>query len=92
MEKTAQKNDLILFSEVKPIEFERVLSLYGMRKQDYCNLRSKSKSWWHNHFIRKQHLNYLDIKAFSDEVGLETYNLLLARVREQADKNANSEE
>jgi hypothetical protein len=92
MEKTAQKNDLILFNDVKPIEFERVLSLYGMKKQDYCNLRSKSKSWWHNFFIRKKQLNYLDIKVFTDEVGLETYNQLLARVREQVDKTGHSEE
>jgi hypothetical protein len=83
MEKITKNEAIIHWENIKPIEFERILSLYGMKKQDYCNLRSKSKCWWHNVLIKKQFLTYLDAKMLADEIGIETFNMLLAKVREQ---------
>jgi len=73
----------VRFENVKPIELERILSLYGMNKQDYCNLRSKTKSWFHNVMRKKRFLNYLDIKVLTDSIGTDTFYTLLERVREQ---------
>jgi hypothetical protein len=58
-----------------------------MKKQDYCSLRSKTKSWWYNVLIKKQFLTYLDAKMLADEIGTETFNMLLARVRDTVEEN-----
>jgi hypothetical protein len=89
MQKTTQNDTQIHWEDTKPIEFERILALYGMKKQDYCNLRSKSKSWWHNSLIKKQHLSYSDVKILADEIGAETFNMLLQKVREQHSRSGN---
>jgi hypothetical protein len=36
-----EKNIEINFKNVKPIEFLRLLRLYGMKRKDYCDLRGK---------------------------------------------------
>jgi hypothetical protein len=50
-----------------------------MKKQDYCNLRSKRKCWWHNVLIKKQFLTYLDAKMLADEIGTETFNIFFGK-------------
>jgi hypothetical protein len=67
--------------EVKPIELERILSLYGLKKQEYCNLRGKTKSWFHNVLRKKKLLSYLDVKVLTDSIGTDTFYMLLDKVR-----------
>jgi len=86
MEKITKNEVKIQWENLKPIEFERILSLYGMKKQDYCSLRSKSKSWWYNVLIKKHFLTYLDVKILCDEIGNETFNMLLQRVRDTVEE------
>ena len=80
------KIPVIDWENVKPIEFERVLNLYGMKKITYCSLCSKSKSWWYNVLIKKRFLTYSDVKILAESIGIETFNSLLAKVRTQYGK------
>jgi len=83
MQEKEKKAELIPFMDVKPIELERILSLYGMKKQDYCNLRSKTKSWFHNVLRKKKFLSYLDVKTLTDSIGIDTFCMLLEKTRQK---------
>jgi hypothetical protein len=69
------------WEDIKPIEFERILNLYGMKKVSYCSLCKKTKGWWYNVLIRKNFLSYMDIKKLADKIGTDTFNSLLTKVR-----------
>ena len=86
MEKITKNNEKIPFESIKPIELERVLLLYGMKKQTYCELHTKSKSWWYNVLIKRKFLTYTDIKILTESIGVETFFMLLEKVREQHNK------
>jgi hypothetical protein len=75
------KTSIINWKNVKPIELERVLNLYGMKKTTYCSLCSKSRSWWYNVLKIKKFLTYSDVKILADYIGIEIFNVLLEKVR-----------
>ena len=84
MQKMTEKNENIPeinWENIKPIEFERVLNLYGMKKSIYCSLCAKSKGWWYNVLIKKRFLTYSDVKILANNIGIETFNTLLEKVR-----------
>jgi len=76
------------WEDVKTIEFERVLNLYGMKKEVYCKLHTKSRTWWNNVLMKRKGkiLLYKDIKLLADNIGTETFNMLLEKVRNQHKK------
>jgi len=56
---------------IKTIIFEKMLVDLGISKREYCELREKSVSWFHNTLRKRGHLNHKDIKAlFSDKSGV----------------------
>ena len=71
------------FIEVKPIELERILNLYGMTRKYYCELNNRSNSWWNKVFLKKRYLTYNDIKVLTDAIGIDTFDILLLKVRSQ---------
>ena len=71
---------------ITPIEFERVLKLYGMQYKVYSNLRGKCHSWFYSVLRKKKHLSLLDVRALTENIGEETFNYLLQKVREQQNK------
>jgi hypothetical protein len=71
------------FEQIKPIELERILRLYGITKKEYCDLHRKSKSWFYNVFRAKRFLTCLDIKALTDKIGTDMFYKLLEDVRQQ---------
>jgi hypothetical protein len=77
------KIPVIDWENVKPIEFERILNLYGMKKITYCSLCGKSKSWWYNVLIKKRFLTYSDVKILADNIGNDTFELLLSKVKKE---------
>ncbi|MCL2040388.1 MAG: hypothetical protein FWG85_08195 [Bacteroidetes bacterium] len=83
MSEKIEKIDIKDFKDVKPIELERVLKLYGMQKKYYCELCNRSKSWWYVVLLKRKYLSYSDIKILTDDIGLETFEVLLRKVREQ---------
>ena len=52
-----------------------------MKKNIYCSLCAKSKGWWYNVLIKKRFLTYSDVKILADNIGIETFNTLLEKVR-----------
>ena len=89
MNEKNEKIHQIDWENVKPIEFERVLNLYGMKKNTYCSLFGKSKAWWYNVLIKKQFLTYSEVKILADNIGIETFNALLAKIRKQHQQKIN---
>ena len=86
MQKMTEKNTKLHemdWENVKPVEFERVLNLYGMKKNAYCGLFGKSKGWWYNVLRKRKFLTYTEVKILADSVGIETFNTLLSKVRSQ---------
>jgi antitoxin component HigA of HigAB toxin-antitoxin module len=77
------KNIEINFKNVKPIEFLRIIRLYGMNQKDYCELRGKTKCWWNNVLDKRNYLTYIDIKTLTDAIGIEIFNGLLDEVRQK---------
>lgn len=73
------------WENVKTIEFERILNLYGMTRQNYCKLQLKSRTWWNEVLMKRKNktLLYSDIKVLADSIGVETFNMLLEKVRKQ---------
>ena len=68
---------------IKPIEFQRILNLYGMQYKTYSELRGKSQGWWYSVLRRKKYLSYLDIKTLTDSIGIDTFKFLLKQIREE---------
>ena len=68
---------------IKPIEFQRILNLYGMQYKTYSELRGKSQGWWYSVLRRKKYLSYLDIKILTDSIGIDTFEFLLKQIREE---------
>jgi len=80
-----EKDQNVLLNEnwlnVEPIELERVLKLYGMDFKIYSNLRGKCHSWFYTVLRKKKYLSLLDVKALTDNIGTDTFDFLLERVR-----------
>jgi hypothetical protein len=74
---------------ITPIEFERILNLYGMQHKTYSELRGKSNAWFYTVLRKKKYLSFVDIKILADEISAETFDFLLDKVKQE---NANSEE
>jgi len=83
MNKKHENIPKIDWENIKPIEFERVLNLYGMKKVTYCTLCGKSKSWWYNVLIKRRFLTYSDVEILTNNIGIDVINTLLAKVRKQ---------
>lgn len=66
---------------ITPIEFERMLNLYGMNYRAYSQLRGKSHSWFYSVLRQKKYLSFVDAKMLADEIGVETFNFLLSKVK-----------
>ena len=81
MKEKKQENIILHWEDVKPIELERILSLYGMKKSYYCQLYGKSRSWWYNVLITQKYLSYASIKALANYIGADIFNSLLEKVR-----------
>ena len=68
---------------IKPIEFQRILNLYGMQYKTYSELRGKSQGWWYSVLRRKKYLSYLDVKTLADYIGIETFEFLLKQIKNE---------
>jgi antitoxin component HigA of HigAB toxin-antitoxin module len=92
MDKKSKETEKINFENVTPIEFLRVLLLYGMKRKDYCDLRGKKRHWWNEVLNKRQYLTYLDIETLANDIGVETFNALLAEVRKKYATKSNKKE
>ena len=81
MELKTKENIILHWEDVKPIELERILNLYGMKKSYYCQLYGKSRNWFHEVLRKRKYLTFLDIKTLSDYIGADIFNSLLEKVR-----------
>ena len=88
MPEKAKENVKLHWEDVKTIELERILNLYGMNKKQYCELFSKSPTWWTNVVLKRKNkiLLYNDIRVLADDIGAETFNELLKKVRKENNK------
>ena len=68
---------------IRPIEFQRILNLYGMQYKTYSELRGKSQGWWYSVLRRKKYLSFLDVKTLTDNIGADTFEFLLKQIREE---------
>ena len=87
MQEKTENNLLIDWENVKPIELERILSLYGMKKIEYCRLRDRSKNWFHEVLRKKKYLTYSDVKILANNIGADIFNALLEKVRKDFSQN-----
>jgi hypothetical protein len=65
------------WENVKTIEFERVLNLYGMKKGDYCLLQAKKRNWWYEVLMRRPNkiMTYSDIELLANNIRAKNYSL-----------------
>ena len=85
METKNQKENVInpVWLNIKPIEFQRILDLYGMNYKTYSEMRGKSQGWWYSVLRRKKYLSYLDVKTLADNIGNDTFEFLLVKVKKE---------
>ena len=82
-EKINNEAQIINFFDVKPIEFLKVLSLYGMMQKEYCDLSFKSKGWFSNVVMKQEFLTYKNIEIFTNHASIEVFDMLLNEVRKR---------
>ena len=66
---------------ITPIEFERILKLYGMQYKTYSELRGKCHSWFYSVLRKKKYLSYTDINTFAENIGEELFNILVSEIK-----------
>ena len=62
-----------------------------MEYKIYSNLRGKSHCWFYSVLRKRRYLSLLDVRVLVDNIGEDTFNLLLAKVREQYAPKINNE-
>ena len=49
-------------------------------------MRGKSQGWWYSVLRRKKYLSYLDVKTLADNIGNDTLEFLLSKVKKEEQK------
>jgi hypothetical protein len=82
------KKENKIYLDVTPIEFERVLAKYGMKKREYALSHNHRPAWWYTVLCRRRFLTVADIRTFTNIAGADTFDILLAEVRREKENNS----